>query len=61
MNGDGDWNAEGWSGGDDTDLVGELRHTFIDCQRFDEHTTVRFIEAELPVPSAETVEGRLTD
>ena len=57
INGKGEWNAEGWYEGQTERIIEELRHTFIDCERLDEHTVVRFIEADVPVPTAETLEG----
>ena len=61
MNGDGQWSAEGWRDASDERLRDHVRDTFLDCEWLDEHTQLRFIEADLPIPRAETFAGRLAD
>ncbi len=61
MNGEGKWTAEGWQDATDDRLGDRARDTFLDCQWLDEHTQLRFIEADLPILRAETFPGRLAD
>ncbi len=61
MNGDGKWSAQGWRDASDERLRDRVKDTFLDCEWLDEHTQLRFIEVDLPIPRAETLPGRLAE
>ena len=57
VNGNGAWSAEGWCDGPDAIVADRVREMMTDCERMDSETVVRWVEADVPLPTVASIPG----